>query len=919
MFRSATPLALTLGLGLSALAGAAGTPAVSDVPKIEFEKYTLPNGLQVILHVDRKLPVVHVNQWYHVGSKNEKPGRTGFAHLFEHMMFQGSANAKEDYFAYVERAGANLFEGGVNGTTSNDRTNYFATVPSANLENLLWLESDRLATLLEVTDQAKLDNQRDVVKNERRQGLENVPYGRWFEILNENLFPMGHPYSWTVIGSMADLSAATLEDVQEFFRTYYTPNNLSLVIAGDFDVDEAKRLVDKYFGPIPPGPALARPERWVPELPGEKSLVVADRVPQERVYIAWPTPPFYAEGDAELDLAGMVLADGLSSRLSRALVYDRQLATSVNAFQVSMEISGYFTVIATARPGASLDEIERLIDQEITRLAMEGPTVGELERARTKLEFNFISGLERIGGFGGKSDLLNQYNTFLGEPGRFDWDLGRYRNATPGDVSAAVSRWLDTPNRLRVRFVPETSGRPEAAEVDRAAVPPLGEDRPFTAPEVARAVLGNGLEVYVVERRDLPKVAVDFVTRAGAIADPAGKAGLAALTLATIDLGAGERDALELEQALGDLGTELTGGAGRESAHVGFEVLRRNLEPALGILGDVVRAPRFPADEVERERNRALDQLAQAEKNPNALLTRVRSRLAVGPEHPYGRPTQGVPATVGALGRDDVAAFWQARFRPASSALIFVGDVSLEEASRLAGAVFGSWQGEAAAEVEIPAPAPATPGRIYLVDRQDAAQSAISVFLPGPAAGGDGRWALQLADAVWGGGGFGTRLNLNLREDKGYSYGVFSALAEYREAGSWFGGGGVQTDKTRESVVELDRELDDLAGQRPITADELETAKLRALRGYAQQFEAYGRVAQQIRDLWTSGLPMSDLQAGYDEVAVVGLEAARAAAGSWAKPDAASMLVVGDRDKVEAGLRELGEVVVLDAEGRPVD
>ena len=400
-------------------------PAANATPKVEFEKYTLPNGLQVILHVDRKLPIVHVNQWFHVGSKNEKPGRTGFAHLFEHMMFQGSKNAEGEYFTYAERAGANVFEGGVNGTTSQDRTNYFATVPSGNLENVLWFESDRLLTLTDVTTKEKLDNQRDVVKNERRQGLENQPYGRWYPLISEAVFPKGHPYSWPVIGSQEDLTNASQEDVTEFFKTYYTPNNLSLVIAGDFDPADAKKLVEKYFGDIPPGPALDRPAKWIPRLDGEKLVEVNDRVSLERVYIGWPAPEYFSAGDATLDITARILSDGLSARLNRALVYDRQIATNVTAFNVSGEISGLFVVQATARPGSKLAEIETIVTDEIARLAKEGPTAAEVERAKNKQESEFISGLERIGGFGGKADVLNQYNTFTGDPGRLEADLAR--------------------------------------------------------------------------------------------------------------------------------------------------------------------------------------------------------------------------------------------------------------------------------------------------------------------------------------------------------------------------------------------------------------------------------------------------------------------------------------------------------------
>src|SRR5262245_11190662 len=442
MTRSRLLLLLALVLTAAGLVGRVQTPASPAMPTLEVENFTLPNGLQVILHVDRKLPIVHVNEWFHVGSKNEKPGRTGFAHLFEHMMFQGSKNAKEDYFVYVEKAGANIREGGVNGTTNNDRTNYFATVPSGNLENLLWVESDRIATLTDATDQKKLDNQRDVVKNERRQGLENTPYGRAFSLIFESVFPTGHPYNWPVIGSQEDLSAASLDDVKEFFRQYYSPSNLSMVIAGDFDPAEAKRLVEKYFGDIPPGPALDRPAKWVPTLNAEKVVEVNDRVSLERVYLAWPTPQYFAPDDAALDMAARVLTDGLSSRLNKALVYDQQLATAVTSFNATSEISSVFVVQATARPGVPLSKIEPIITAEITRLAKEGPTAAELDRVKTKQESEFISGLERIGGFGGKADVLNQYNVYLGDPGKVEADLGRYRALTPADVQKAAARWL---------------------------------------------------------------------------------------------------------------------------------------------------------------------------------------------------------------------------------------------------------------------------------------------------------------------------------------------------------------------------------------------------------------------------------------------------------------------------------------------
>jgi len=897
--------------------GKKGAPVI--VPKIAFEKFSLPNGLQVIFHVDRKLPVVHVNQWYHVGSKNEKLGRTGFAHLFEHVMFQGSVNATGEYFSHAERAGANLREGGVNGTTDPDRTNYFVTVPSSNLELLLWLESDRLATLADALTQEKLDNQRDVVKNERRQGLENQPYGRWSKLLVENLYPKGHPYSWDVIGIHEDLTAATLDEVKDFFRTYYTPNNLSLTIAGDFDPAEAKTLVEKYFGNIPPGPALDRPARWVPTLDGEKIIEVNDRVTQERTYLAWPAFPFFEPGDAELDLAAAILTDGLSSRLNKILVYDKQLCSDVSAYNWTAEISSLFFVQATARPGASLAQIEEIITDEIARLAKRGPTSAELDRAKTKWEYRFVTDLERIGGFGGKADRLNQYNTFLGDPDKFDEDVARYVNATTAGVRDAVADRLDTRNRLVIRFYPETSGRESAAILDRSQAPPLGADRPFHAPEVKTARLSNELQLFVVERPDLPKVAVEFATRSGCAADPAGKEGVSNLVATTIDLGTQAKKALEIEEELGDLGTAVRGSAGREYASLTFDVLKRNLVPAMTIVADVVRHPTFPDSEVEREKQLLLDDLAQEANDPGALATRIGAMLAFGYEHPYGRPSRGLPASVQKISRDDLARFHATYWKPGGSALIFVGDITLAEATKVAQAAFGNWSAGAPPPLAIPEPRPVGAGKVYIVDRQDAAQTMVGLVLRAPKRKTDDYYALRLANAVWG-GAFQSRLNLNLREDKGYSYGAFASVIQHSAAGAWIASGGVQTDKTKESVTEFVNELKAVAGKKPISEEELADAKANRVRGFSQQFESLDRISGQVRQLWTWELPSSELQREAEETEKATLAEVNRAAQKYALPDQCTILLVGDRSKIEAGVRELnlGSIVVLDAEGELV-
>ena len=690
--------------------------------------------------------------------------------------------AAGEYFSYVERAGANLQEGGVNGTTSSDRTNYFATVPSGNLENILWLESDRLATLLDATDLKKLDNQRDVVKNERRQGLENQPYGRWYPLALEAVFPAGHPYNWPVIGSQEDLTAASLTDVQEFFRRYYTPNNLSLVIAGDFDPAEAKRLVEKYFGVIPPGPALDRPARWVPVMNGEKIVEVSDRVPQDRTYMVWPAPAYFTDDEAALNLATLILTDGLSSRLNKALVYDKQLCSAVASFPIIMEIGGAFVVQATARPGVTLAQIEAVVTDEIARLAKTGPTAAELERASRRSRSSGSSPAWKRSADSAARRICSISTTPSSAIPASSTKTSRATAASASsDVRAAVDKYLNTRNRALLRFHPEASGRPSQTTLDRTKAPALGEDRAFKVPEVKTATLDNGLQIFVVERSELPKVSVTLGSRAGAAADPADKPGLANMVVRTIDMGTKTRQALRDRRSA------------RRSRHVArrrraARVLRRsaskcsrvNLPAALGIVSDVVRNASFPETEVAREKKRQLDSIAQQDKNPNQVAARVRAMLA------YRRRSSLRPSRAGhrEIRRGDDAR----RPRGLPSRLLEArrldADLRRQRHARRShqtrDAALRLVERRRAARTDHPrAASRRAAGKIYLIDRQDSAQTVVSQFMPASKRKSDDVYAFKLADAVWGGGGFGTRLNLNLREDKGYSYGVFSTLSQF--------------------------------------------------------------------------------------------------------------------------------------------
>jgi zinc protease len=883
------------------------------IPNIAFEKYALPNGLQVILHLDRKLPLANVNLWFRVGPKNERPGRSGFAHLFEHMMLQGSKNASDRYFTLVEKAGADIYNGGANGYTYGDHTEYFETVPSGSLEYALWLESDRLATLTDALTQQKLDNQRDVVKNEKRERQENVPYGRWYPLMLQNLYPPEHPYAHDPLGSQEDLTAATLDDVKQFFKTYYAPNNASLTIAGDFDPAQVKPWIEKYFGGIPAGPALDRPARWTPKLSGEKIVEVKDRVPQERTHLVWPTPAYFDKDDATLELAARVLSDGLSSRLTKTLVYDRQLCSDVNATQDSNEDTSKFYVIATARPGASLAAVEQAITSEIARLAKTGPTPQELERAKNKWEFGFVSNLESVTN---KAAALNLYNMFFGDPGRFAADVTRHRAVTAEALRAAVDKWLNNRNRVLLRFRPEISRSDVADALDRSKPPALTENRPYTPPEVKSARLENGLDVLVMERPDLPKVLAVLASRAGSLQDPPGKQGLARLTVEVMRRGTATRGAVQIEDGIGDLGATLTSDAVRERAFLSLEILKRNLTPALALLADVVQNPSFPPAELDRERKLRVDAIKQEEADSTALGDRIAPMLIWGRDHPYGRPNDGFQSTVQNLTRQDLQQFHAANWKPASSALIFAGDITIAEATALAKQYFAAWTGKASAAPAVPKPTPMAAGKIYLVDRPDAAQTYIVQILPGAPRSTADYFALSLADRLWG-GMFSSRLNLNIREEKGYTYGAYSYPSYYSGGGDWRAEAAVETDKTKESVVEFVKELAALHGDRPVSAAELADAKTSRIRGYAQQFDTLQSIAQQLGQLWAWRLPMTELQRETNEVQRVPLAAVTAAAQKYADPSKSSLLLIGDRSKIEPALRSLnlGELVILDPLG----
>jgi zinc protease len=975
--------------------------AAGALPQIKFTEYRLKNGLRVILHEDRSTPVVGVNLWYHVGSKDEVPGRTGFAHLFEHMMFQGSKSYDDDYFKPIQQiAGGNL-----NGSTNPDRTNYWEVVPSNFLELALFMEADRLAGLLDVLDDRKLANQREVVKNEKRQNYDNQPYGLVGARINETLYPKNHPYHWLTIGSLDDLSAASLEDVKGFFRRFYTPNNASLAIAGDFDPAEARRLVEKYFGAIPSGPEVKKPVAPAVSLEGMKRLEIEDRVTLPRLYMIWHTTPQYSAEEPALDTLATVLAGGKSSRLYKSLVYERQIAQSVSAFNNTGELAGTFRVVVTAKPGKTLAELEGAVNEEIERLKEQPVTPEEIERAYNAREAGFIYSLQSVGGFGGKNDQLNQYATYLGRPDYFQEDLARYRRVTADNLRAAARQYL-TDNRLVVTVTPRARGggrtsatgpapespaqaaaqqqqsgaqaaaaqpaatpassQPAGAQAqpkaEAAATTPAGAAPPTTnapaavnkdsakeksrekaddeaklnallarlakpkpdpalrLPPVQRRKLSNGLEVLIVEHHELPVVDFNLVVKSGAASDPAERPGLATLTADLLDEGTKTRSALDISNQLADIGAQLSVGGGWDSTNASLTTLTRHLDRALEIYADVLLNPAFPENDLKRLRSSRLTTLQQQRDNAQSIADRVYASVLYGGKHPYGRSLIGDARAAEMMSGADVRQFYETHFLPNNSALVVVGDVTPAQIVPKLEKAFGQWKRGPAPQVDLAADVPAR-GRaaVYLVDRPGAAQSVIQIGHVGVARSTPDYFPLLVMNTILG-GQFTSRLNLNLREDKGYTYGARSGYSFRRGAGPFSASAGVQTAVTKESVAEFLKELRGIRGDVPVTERELEFAKQAIVRGFPRSFETPGQIGNRLTDLVLYNLPDDYFNSYAARVRAVTLADVQRVAQKYLDPAHAAVLVVGDRREIERGLRslELGDVILLDAEGRPV-
>ena len=905
-----TKLAVLLLIAAAAAIGSYGQMKEIDIP---YQRFVLDNGLTVIVHEDHKAPIVAINMWYHVGSKNEKPGKTGFAHLFEHLMFGGSEHSQGRYIDTMERIGAT----DLNGTTNTDRTNYFEDVPTSAVDLALWMESDRMGHLLGALDQKTLDLQRGVVQNEKRQG-ENQPYGVTRQLITENTYPAKHPYSWTTIGDMADLDAASMKDVQEWFKTYYGPSNVVMVIAGDIDAKTAREKAEKYFGDIPAGPPVGHQEVWIAKMAGTHRGVVQDRVPQARIYKVWNIPE-YGSADADyLDLVSDCLSLGKSSRFYKRLVYEDQIATDAGAFTDLREIGGQFRVQATARPGQGLAQVEKELDEELARFLKEGPTPDELERVKAQHEANFIRGIERIGGFGGKSDRLAMSQVFRGSPDAYKVSLKRVREATAEDLKAAANRWLsDGVYILEVSPFPDY--KTAATGADRSKAPTPGNPPELKLPKLQRATLSNGLKIVLAERHEVPLVNLTLAADAGYASDSLSAPGTASFAMQVLTDGTRSRNALQISDELESLGAQLRGYSNLDMSFISLSALAARLDRSLDLFADVALNPSFPEAEVTRERKLALAGIEREENTPATIAQRVLPALLYGAGHPYGNPLTGTGTieSVSKLTRADLVKFHETWFRPNNSTLIVVGDTNLKEITPKLEKLFAGWKSGEVPRKNVSSVAVASKSAVYLIDKPGAIQSVIVAGVVAPPRANPDEIAIEaMHDAL--GGTFGARINMNLREDKHWSYGARTILRDAHGQRPFFAIAPVQTDKTKESLVEMNKELHGIVGDHPVGDAELEKIQANETLKLPGSRETLDALGQSIVDIVQFGLPDDYFQTYGAKVNALKTGDVNAAAKAVVRPDQMIWIVVGDRAKVESGVKELnlGEFHLMSADGK---
>lgn len=881
---------------------------------VPYEKYRLDNGLTVILHVDKTTPVAVVNLWYRVGAKEEPPGRSGFAHLFEHLMFMGTTRVPGSNFdTLMEAAG-----GSNNASTSLDRTNYFSSGPSSLLPTLLWLEADRLEDLGRAMTQEKLDKQRDVVRNEIRQNVELAPYVRADEAIYRLMYPAGHPYHEAVYGTHADLQAATVNDVKDFFGTFYVPRNCSLVVAGDFDPAVIKPLIEKLFGSLAAGApvinrtskdlAVSRPGRVV-------RSTVLDNVQQPRVSFVFHSPAHFADGDAEMDLIAGLLTQGKTSRLYKSLVLDSKLATDVSASQNSAALSSLLHIDVMAAQGADLDAIEKIVRDELEALKTTGPKADELARQQNTVELALLS---RVDDLLAKADRLNEYEYAFGEPDSFKRDLERYRIATPETIKSWARTVFTPESHLVLRVLPQEPEK-EASPRDERPGDLAASDFKVQMPTMV--TLANGINVLVWTRPSLPIVSVGAIIRAGGPVHEPGTAGIGQLLADMLDEGAGDLNSAQFSEAVQTIGATFGAGASTDALNVNMTVLKRSWPQGAKLLADSLRRPRMDGADFERVKRLHLESLLQQLTEPQVIASRVGLRGLFGPAHPYGVPVGGTPASVEKLRIEDVQGLRMRLMTPGHVTLVVSGSIAPDEAKTTLDPILGDWSGPAAPAAASPVAA-AIPDRsamqVLLVNRTGATQTVLRFVHAAPAAAAAPRAPLQVVNTILG-GSFTSRLNANLREAKGYTYGASSRFVFLPGAGYLVASTSVQAEVTGLALKEFLAELTRITSG-DISADEItkatQTIRTQVIQDLAGVHGPVGLATQQL----SMQLPFSSVQEDLNAAMAMTAAQANLQARSAIALDRGVLVLVGDRELILRQIKDLAlpAPVEVEPDGSPV-
>jgi len=901
-----------------------------DVLSLPFEKYKLDNGLDVILHEDKSDPIVSVAIYYHVGSNREVPGRTGFAHLFEHMMFQQSENVPEDqYFRLIQSAGGTL-----NGSTNQDRTNYYETVPKNALEMVLWMESDRMGYLTNTITQQAFAIQQNVVQNEKRQNYDNRPYGHSSTVMARAMYPEGHPYSWTTIGEMKDLFHATVEDVKEFHGRFYIPNNATLAISGDFDPAEVRELVQKYFGEIPKGPEVEVLKPMPVTLTETKKLYHEDNFANTAQYtMAFPSPERYSKDSYALSVLSDIIAGGKKSPMYNVLVKEKKLTSNVRAMNRAQELAGTFVISVNANPGVSLAGVEDAIFEAFARFEKEGFTEKDIERVKAGQEtgfYNMISGVQ------GKSFRLAEYDIFAGDPGFYKEDMANMMAVTVEDVQRVYEKYIKGKNYVATSFVPKgkvelaaagsvdagiaeeniltaTEVKIESGDTgeiiktptsfDRSVQPPLGPDVSVTVPEVWKSSLSNGMKLLGIQHTEVPLVQYNIVINGGHMLDDISAPGVANMLEMMLNEGTKNKTPEEIEEEIDLLGAMIRISADDEDITVSVNTLARNFEKTIAIVEEMLLEPRWDSLAFELSRTRVLNGIRRSAIDPTYLGSMALSGLILGKDNIYSTDVSGTTESVSLMTLDQIKAYYEKNISPSVASFLVVGSVDQSRVEKALASLNANW---APKEVQMPdiafAPAPEKSG-IYFVNVPGAKQSNIYIGAPAMARGDQDYYPAFVANYKLG-GSFNGYVNLVLREEKGYTYGARTTFAGHRNYGSFVASSAVRSSATLESV-EIFRDLM-TTYREGVSQSDIDFTKNSLLKGNALQFETQRALLGMLNTMSAYGLPDDYIAREEDYVRNLSVDEVNSMVKKYIDPSRMYYVVAGDAATQLKELRKLG-------------